>query len=152
VLGIWHPLVSPRPQVVRGGSKEKCERKWPCGRHSSSGGGLCRALHDVPLSAREGCDAGRSHAAIALERSNAKLAKENAQLRDRVNHIETAKPAVGATASAPKGNPVQHAGVAASPAPAPEPEPAAPKLSAAKAVAAAAQAFSDRRRSDGLAA
>jgi hypothetical protein len=36
--------------------------------------------------------------------------------------------------------------------PAPEPEPAAPRLSAAKAVAAAAQAFSDRRRSDGLAA
>jgi chromosome segregation ATPase len=36
--------------------------------------------------------------------------------------------------------------------PAPEPEPAAPKLSAAQAVAAAAQAFSDRRRSDGLAA
>jgi ABC-type transporter Mla subunit MlaD len=36
--------------------------------------------------------------------------------------------------------------------PAAEPEPAAPKLSAAQAVAAAAQAFSDRRRSDGLAA
>jgi chromosome segregation ATPase len=36
--------------------------------------------------------------------------------------------------------------------PAPEPEPPAPRLSAAKAVAAAAQAFSDRRRSDGLAA
>ncbi|HEY2213177.1 MAG TPA: DUF6468 domain-containing protein [Bradyrhizobium sp.] len=36
--------------------------------------------------------------------------------------------------------------------PAPEPEPAAPQLSTAKAVAAAAQAFSDRRRSDGLAA
>jgi Domain of unknown function (DUF6468) len=36
--------------------------------------------------------------------------------------------------------------------PAPAPEPAAPTLSAAKAVAAAAQAFSDRRRSDGLAA
>jgi chromosome segregation ATPase len=36
--------------------------------------------------------------------------------------------------------------------PAAEPEPAAPKLSAAKAVAAAAQAFSDRRRPDGLAA
>ena len=34
--------------------------------------------------------------------------------------------------------------------PGPEPEP--PKMSAAKAVAAAAQAFSDRRRSDGLAA
>ena len=34
----------------------------------------------------------------------------------------------------------------------PEPERAAPKVSAAKAVAAAAQAFSDRRRSDGLAA
>ena len=41
---------------------------------------------------------------------------------------------------------------AARPAPEPEPEPAAPKVSAAKAVAAAAQAFSDRRRSDGLAA
>ena len=36
--------------------------------------------------------------------------------------------------------------------PAPEPEPEAPRLSAAQAVAAAAQAFSDRRRSDGLAA
>ena len=32
------------------------------------------------------------------------------------------------------------------------PAPAAPKVSAAKAVAAAAQAFSDRRRADGLAA
>ena len=36
--------------------------------------------------------------------------------------------------------------------PAPEPEVAAPKISAAQAVAAAAQAFSERRRSDGLAA
>jgi chromosome segregation ATPase len=33
-----------------------------------------------------------------------------------------------------------------------EPERAAPKVSAAKAVAAAAQAFSDRRRADGIAA
>jgi hypothetical protein len=32
------------------------------------------------------------------------------------------------------------------------PEAAAPKISAAQAVAAAAQAFSERRRSDGLAA
>src|ERR1700686_950847 len=36
--------------------------------------------------------------------------------------------------------------------PATGPEPAAPRVSAAKAVAAAAQAFSERRRSDGLAA
>jgi Domain of unknown function (DUF6468) len=36
--------------------------------------------------------------------------------------------------------------------PASEPELAAPKISAAQAVAAAAQAFSERRRSDGLAA
>src|SRR5882724_12029003 len=36
--------------------------------------------------------------------------------------------------------------------PAPEPEPATPKISAANAIAAAAQAFSERRRSDGLAA
>jgi len=36
--------------------------------------------------------------------------------------------------------------------PAPGPEPAAPPVSSAKAVAAAAQAFSDRKRSDGLAA
>ena len=36
--------------------------------------------------------------------------------------------------------------------PAAGPEPAAPKVSAANAIAAAAQAFSDRRRSDGLAA
>src|ERR1700687_5437359 len=36
--------------------------------------------------------------------------------------------------------------------PAPEPEPAAPLVLSAKATGAAAQAFSDRRRSDGLAA
>jgi hypothetical protein len=41
---------------------------------------------------------------------------------------------------------------AARPVTEPVPDPAAPKVSAAKAVAAAAQAFSDRRRSDGLAA
>jgi hypothetical protein len=41
---------------------------------------------------------------------------------------------------------------AARPSSEPEPEPVAPKVSAAKAVAAAAQAFSERRRSDGLAA
>jgi chromosome segregation ATPase len=40
--------------------------------------------------------------------------------------------------------------IAARPATAPQPEP--PKIAAAKAVAAAAQAFSERRRSDGLAA
>jgi hypothetical protein len=40
--------------------------------------------------------------------------------------------------------------IAARPAPGPGPE--APKVSTAQAVAAAAQAFSDRRRSDGLAA
>ena len=57
-----------------------------------------------------------------LERSNAKLAKENAQLRERVNHMGA--PAAGTVAVAPptspKGNPVQHAAVAPSPAPAPE--------------------------------
>ncbi|THD53817.1 MAG: chemotaxis protein [Bradyrhizobium sp.] len=36
--------------------------------------------------------------------------------------------------------------------PAPEPEPAPPRISPAQAIAAAAQAFSDRKRSDGLAA
>jgi chromosome segregation ATPase len=41
---------------------------------------------------------------------------------------------------------------AAEPEPESELEPAVPKVSAAKAVAAAAQAFSDRRRADGLAA
>jgi chromosome segregation ATPase len=41
---------------------------------------------------------------------------------------------------------------AAEPEPESEPERAVPKVSAAKAVAAAAQAFSDRRRADGLAA
>jgi hypothetical protein len=41
---------------------------------------------------------------------------------------------------------------AARPSSEPEAEPAVPKISAAKAVAAAAQAFSDRRRVDGLAA
>lgn len=42
--------------------------------------------------------------------------------------------------------------IAARPLSEPDAEPAAPRLSSAKAVAAAAQAFSERRRSDGLAA
>ena len=42
--------------------------------------------------------------------------------------------------------------VAARPLSEPEAEPAAPRTSSARAVAAAAQAFSERRRSDGLAA
>ncbi len=42
--------------------------------------------------------------------------------------------------------------VAARPASEPEPQVAAPKISTAKAIAAAAQAFSERRRSDGIAA
>lgn len=42
--------------------------------------------------------------------------------------------------------------VAARPGPEPESKPAVPKVSAAQAVAAAAEAFSDRRRRDGLAA
>jgi uncharacterized protein DUF6468 len=42
--------------------------------------------------------------------------------------------------------------IAARPASAPEPAPVTARVSPAKAVAAAAQAFSDRRRSDGLAA
>jgi chromosome segregation ATPase len=41
---------------------------------------------------------------------------------------------------------------AARPASEPEPKPAVPPVSAARAIAAAAQVFSDRRRSDGLAA
>jgi len=56
----------------------------------------------------------------ALERSNARLAKENAELRSRVQRVEGAKglPAPAAAASdAPKGNPVQHGAVATSPAP-----------------------------------
>ncbi|MGB7540647.1 MAG: porin, partial [Burkholderiales bacterium] len=56
----------------------------------------------------------------ALERNNAKLAKENAQLRQQVNHIEASKPGAVAVTPAVKGNPVQHAAVAPSPAPAPE--------------------------------
>ncbi|MDH6258517.1 porin [Bradyrhizobium sp. BR13661] len=59
----------------------------------------------------------------ALERSNAKLAKENAQLRERVNHMAEPKAAVTAVAPAsPKGNPVLHAAVAPSPSPVPAPE------------------------------
>ncbi|WP_083632700.1 porin [Bradyrhizobium sp. NAS96.2] len=55
----------------------------------------------------------------ALERNNAKLAKENAQLRDRVNHIASHPAPPAAAATTPKGNPVQHAAVAPSPTPPP---------------------------------
>src|SRR5499427_8171021 len=57
----------------------------------------------------------------ALEKSNAKLAKENAELRSRVQRVEGAKglPAPGAP---PKGNPVLHGGVATSPSPSAPPE------------------------------
>ena len=53
----------------------------------------------------------------ALEKSNQRLARENAQLRGRVDRIGTAKPAAAVVASDVKGNPVQHAAVAPSPAP-----------------------------------
>jgi len=58
----------------------------------------------------------------AIERSNAKLVKENAALRDRVQRVEGAKsgaaPAAAAAPGAPpKGNPVLHGAVATSPAP-----------------------------------
>jgi len=56
----------------------------------------------------------------ALERNNAKLAKENAQLRERVNQMGTSRPAVAVAGSPDKGNPVQHAAVAPSPPPAAE--------------------------------
>src|SRR6266581_1809552 len=56
----------------------------------------------------------------ALERNNAKLAKENAQLRERVNQMGTSRPAVPVAGSPDKGNPVQHAAVAPSPPPAAE--------------------------------
>ncbi len=52
----------------------------------------------------------------ALEKSNAKLAKENAKLRERVDHIAAAKSG-GAVAAGVKGNPVGHAAVAPSPKP-----------------------------------
>lgn len=58
----------------------------------------------------------------ALERSNAKLANENAELRKRVNQIETKRPApvpAAVAAAGVKGNPVAHAAVAPSPAPEP---------------------------------
>jgi predicted porin len=58
----------------------------------------------------------------ALERNNAKLAKENAQLREQVNHIATSKPGAVAAVPPAKGNPVLHAAVAPSPAPAPAAE------------------------------
>lgn len=53
----------------------------------------------------------------ALEKSNAKLARENAQLRERVDHIAAGKSGGTVTTAGVKGNPVQHAAVAPSPAP-----------------------------------
>jgi predicted porin len=54
----------------------------------------------------------------ALERSNSRLANENAELRKRVNQVERTKTGSGApppAASPPRGNPVTHEAVAASP-------------------------------------
>jgi predicted porin len=56
----------------------------------------------------------------ALERSNAKLARENAELRSRVQRVEGAKgvaPVAAVSEGPPKGNPVLHGAVATSPAP-----------------------------------
>src|ERR1700704_1565318 len=53
----------------------------------------------------------------ALERNNAKLARENAQLRDQAKHSAAPRPAATVEVSPAKGNPVQHAAVAPSPAP-----------------------------------
>src|SRR5216684_3151184 len=54
----------------------------------------------------------------ALEKSNSKLAKENAELRDQVREIKGRGMAAPAPAKF-KGNPVLHGAVATSPAPAP---------------------------------
>jgi predicted porin len=55
----------------------------------------------------------------ALEQSNAKLARENAELRGRIQRVEGAKGVAAAVApeGPPKGNPVLHGAVATSPAP-----------------------------------
>ena len=53
----------------------------------------------------------------ALERNNTKLARENAELRNTVKQMGAPRPAVAVAVSPDKGNPVQHAAVAPSPAP-----------------------------------
>ena len=57
----------------------------------------------------------------ALEKNNQKLAKENADLRERVHHVERTKaPApvvVKAVEKDSRGNPVEHVGIAKPPAP-----------------------------------
>jgi predicted porin len=59
----------------------------------------------------------------ALEQKNDRLARENAELRQRVLHVESGRAPVPVAAAVDpktyKGNPVLHAGVALSPAPAP---------------------------------
>jgi len=60
----------------------------------------------------------------ALERNNAKLARENAELRSRIQRVEGTKGIAAPVAAAaaegpPKGNPVLHGAVATSPAPPP---------------------------------
>jgi len=56
----------------------------------------------------------------ALERSNARLARENAELRSRVQRVEGTKGIAAPVAEGPpKGNPVLHGAVATSPAPPP---------------------------------
>ncbi len=55
----------------------------------------------------------------ALEKNNQKLAKENADLRDRVHHVERTKavPVVVKAEKTDRGNPVEHVGIAKPPAP-----------------------------------
>ena len=76
----------------------------------TAGAAICLALAQQPVHAATLDDV--MARLDALERNNAKLAKENAQLRDRVNHISSGPPEAAATATTPKGNPVQHAAVA----------------------------------------
>src|SRR5260221_3107536 len=69
-------------------------------------------------------------------------AQMSQQLKRQLSENENVFPRLSPILTAARPNPQ----------PGPEPQPVAPKRSAAKAVAAAAQAFSERRRSDGLAA
>ena len=89
-------------------------------------GGLKHTVRDVNEKSRQPADLGGADVAAAEEAARGRRQCDSAAVQDRDRRAARCRAA--------------------------EPEPEAPRASTAKAVAAAAQAFSDRRRSDGLAA
>ena len=119
VFGIWYTIASLIRRLNHAAERKlETERGNYHEEIASSGNGFGRSLHGIPELATEAATLDDVAAGLdALERNNARLAKENAELRNTVKHMGAPQPVVAVAVSPDTGNPVRHAAVAPSPPP-----------------------------------